>query len=111
MSGDYEAVTRHGEEGRSIIERLGDAQGTATSVNNLGLLARIAGDLDRARDLFTLAVDKWRLGGDRRGVAAALSNLAIVAPTRVRRRRPIGWASRHCTSTPIAASMKASSTA
>ena len=92
MSGDLGAARLHGEEGLEIIQQLGDEQGIATSHNNLGLVARISGDLDRAANLFTSALDNYRLREDRRGIAAASSNLAIVSRHRGERERALALA-------------------
>ena len=58
---------------------LGDTQGEAQSLNNLGLVARCKGEYEQARGLHSRSLEMFRDLGDRWSVALALANLGYVA--------------------------------
>jgi predicted ATPase/DNA-binding CsgD family transcriptional regulator len=65
-------------EGLALLEEIGDTAVIAASCNNLGALARQAGDRDRACVYFERAHHLWREVGDATGVARAAHNLAWI---------------------------------
>jgi tetratricopeptide (TPR) repeat protein len=58
---------------------LGNKQGVAVSLNNLGNLARNQGDNAGARTLFMESLALRRVLGDKQGIALALNNLGNIA--------------------------------
>jgi tetratricopeptide (TPR) repeat protein len=59
-----------------VAERLGDPSARAAALNNLALVAREAGDLDRALSLTEEALALCAAEGDRHREAALENNLA-----------------------------------
>ena len=66
-------------ESLAIKIEIGNREGEAISLNNLGLIAEKRGDLDGAERLYreSLAID--REIGDREGEAKVLGNLGVIA--------------------------------
>ncbi|MCI0695382.1 tetratricopeptide repeat protein, partial [candidate division KSB1 bacterium] len=79
-SGDYGTTTRlHLEESLEISRKLGDKQGVATVINNLGWIAAQLGELDAAKKLSEESLALHTELGDKRGRAVAFNNLAWTA--------------------------------
>jgi tetratricopeptide (TPR) repeat protein len=72
----YEDASRVLERGRVLFAAAGDAAGVAASVDDLGQVALLCGDLDRAVDLFREALKARE--GDARAVALSLTNIGRV---------------------------------
>ncbi len=66
------------EESLALRRALGDTYGTAASLNNLGVLARYQGQLERAESIFQESLTLRRMIGDTWGIAGSLSNLSSV---------------------------------
>ena len=69
-------------ESLAIKREIGDRQGEATSLNNLGIIAETRGDLAEAERLHRESLAIKREIGDRQGEASSLNNLGIIAETR-----------------------------
>jgi len=78
-SGNVDAAERAFRASRTLWRRLGDRQGEATALNNLGELARQRGQLDMAERYFEQALPILREVQDRQGEATVLNNLGLVA--------------------------------
>jgi tetratricopeptide (TPR) repeat protein len=79
-SGDYSTAARlHLEESLEISRKLGDKQGVATVINNLGWIAAQLGELDAAEKLSQESLALHTELGDQRGRAVAFNNLAWTA--------------------------------
>ena len=76
---DFPAARALYEESLAIRRKLGDRWGIATSLNNLGLLAREQDDYPAARALSEESLAIQRELGDREGIALSLTNLGSVA--------------------------------
>lgn len=63
---------------RQIFEQAGDRDGTATALNNLGIVLQKQGDLSGARQYLEQARDVFREVGDKNGYGSALTNLGEV---------------------------------
>ncbi len=79
MYDDITASEANYRESLAICEALGDDIGVATSSNDLGELARIAGALDEAQAHYARALGLWRAMGDATGVARGAFNMAQTA--------------------------------
>ena len=77
-AGDSEAAARY-RESLALYMRLGENGGTASACNDLGELARAAGEPERAEPLYDRALALWRGLHDSTGVARAAHNLAQLA--------------------------------
>jgi len=77
--GQYVQAQVHYRESRTVSEELGDRQGVANSLGNLGLVARNQSAYDDARDYFEQSLEMHEELGDRQGVATSLNNLGLVA--------------------------------
>ncbi len=64
------------------MREIGDRQGEAQSLNNLGLIAEIRGDVADAELLQRESLVIRREMGDRLGEAASLGNLGVIAQNR-----------------------------
>jgi non-specific serine/threonine protein kinase len=73
---DEAGATARYRELLALCERLGDDAGVAMASNDLGEIARGAGELDDAVPLYERALALWRAGSDPSGVARAAHNLA-----------------------------------
>ncbi|HYN88621.1 MAG TPA: tetratricopeptide repeat protein, partial [Ardenticatenaceae bacterium] len=62
-----------------LMREMGDRQGAARALNNLGRLAHLQGDYAAAQALYEESLALRREMGDKRGVAESLSGLAAVA--------------------------------
>jgi predicted ATPase len=67
------------EEGLAILRELGDRPGIAQALNNLGELARAAGDYDRAGEVYEECLEICRQTGEIIRQIMSLGNLAFVA--------------------------------
>ncbi len=76
--GDYGAAAALHAECLALRRAIGDQQGIAVSLHNLGLVARDQGQYDVARARFTESLTIKRVLGDRRGMAASLDDLGSV---------------------------------
>jgi predicted ATPase/class 3 adenylate cyclase len=77
--GDDLAARALHEEGLAIWRQLGDKWGMATSLNNLGMVARSQGDSPSARALYEESLAIKRELGDQWGMGASLNNLGNLA--------------------------------
>jgi non-specific serine/threonine protein kinase len=75
-------ATRRLTQALELRRRLDDQRGVARALNSLGVVARSAGDLDRAEALFTESLAIRRATGDPADSAITVSNLGIVASDR-----------------------------
>lgn len=77
--GDFIAAQAHVEEALSIFEQLGNKQGIARALNELGLVASYQGDYSAARHFLqqSLAI-KREIGGEW-SIANSINNLGLVA--------------------------------
>jgi predicted ATPase/DNA-binding NarL/FixJ family response regulator len=73
---DQDAATARYRELLALCERLHDDAGVAMACNDLGEIARAAGELEEAVPLYERALELWRAGSDPSGVARAAHNLA-----------------------------------
>lgn len=80
--GDYQAARAMAEEGLALCRALGDRQGIATMLKDLGIVYDYQGDLDTAASLYRESMEIFRDLGDRWGVATNLSNLGTLADMR-----------------------------
>jgi len=77
--GDYEASGEMYEAAAALYGDIGDSEGIAASLNNLGVIADSQGQYVRAADLFERSLALKRERGDTRGVTTTLSNLGRLA--------------------------------
>ncbi len=77
--GDYRAARAYHEESLAIRQEVGDQQGQAVSLTDLGVVAARQGDYSTARALYTESLAIRREVGDQRGIAASLINLGLVS--------------------------------
>ncbi len=77
--GDYAAAQSLLEESLSTYTELGDKQGIAVSLNNLGIVAGDQGHYERAAAFYTKSLAIARELGATDTIAMVLNNLAIVA--------------------------------
>jgi predicted ATPase/class 3 adenylate cyclase len=76
--GEYGQAAALYEEALALFRALGDKQGIAGSLTNLGIVADERGEHERAAALFEEAVTLARERGDTRQIATTLGNLAAV---------------------------------
>jgi class 3 adenylate cyclase/tetratricopeptide (TPR) repeat protein len=72
----YDDARRHAQISLGLCEAIGDDQGIAASLNNLGMIDDATGDLPAAIASFRRAVDQFEAIGNEHGLACALDNLA-----------------------------------
>ncbi len=77
--GDYGAARALYTESLEISRLLGNQQGIAASLYNLGIVADSQGDYGSARALHTESLKIRRLLGNQQDIAASLNNLGILA--------------------------------
>ncbi len=77
--GDYEQAHHYYEQSLRLRRALGDRQGTADSLNNLGNLAYSQGNYDEARQLHEESLAIRRSLADLYGIANSLNNLGNLA--------------------------------
>jgi len=77
--GDYEAAGELYEAAAALYGDIGDSEGIAASLNNLGVIADSQGQYTRAVNLFERSLALKRERGDTRGVTTSLSNLGRLA--------------------------------
>jgi predicted ATPase/DNA-binding SARP family transcriptional activator len=87
---DYNAGLRYARESCRLAEEDGDQRRYGSALNNIGLTLRILGRPDEATPQLEAALRVWQTLRDKRGEAAALGNLGIIArqtgdPARSRR--------------------------
>src|SRR5439155_34147 len=67
------------EESLALSRSLGDKQGMASMLNNLGIMAHQQGDTSAGRELYEESLAIRRELGDKWSIAASLNNLGLVA--------------------------------
>jgi tetratricopeptide (TPR) repeat protein len=77
--GDYERAAALFQEALALRRGIGDQAGVATSLHNLGRVARHRGDLRQAGASFRESLDLRRALGDLQGTASSLAELGAVA--------------------------------
>jgi hypothetical protein len=75
--GDYGAARAFSEEGLSIFRALGNREGAAAILMNLGGVTREQGDYAAARSLFKECLAIFRDLGQREGIIQGLGGLAV----------------------------------
>ena len=76
---DLERATALGEEGLKLARKLGDEEGAATTLLNLGVAVMVRGELERATSLIEDGLPLFRESGDKWGLARSLLCLGLVA--------------------------------
>ena len=76
---DFAAALRYGERTRDLAQSSGDRLRYASALNNIGLALRCLGRLDEAEQTFNAALGGWQAVQDRRGEAATIGNLGVLA--------------------------------
>ncbi|MFB9360554.1 BTAD domain-containing putative transcriptional regulator [Actinoplanes nipponensis] len=79
---DHVASLAFGFEGLAMAEREDDARAIAVACNNTATTLRCLDRLDEAEPLLRRALNWFHTAGERRGEAAALTNLGIIARRR-----------------------------
>ena len=79
LQGDYASARRLAEQGLTLYQECGDAEGEARSLSNLGAILVSSGELERAGAVLDEAVSRSRDLADRRVHALALNNRGDVA--------------------------------
>lgn len=79
MQSDYTEARTAFETSLPLLHSVGDQNGIASALNNLGGIASEQGDYERASELYDQSLAMRRQLGDQRGIANALNNLAVVA--------------------------------
>jgi predicted ATPase/class 3 adenylate cyclase len=77
--GDYATARTRFEESLALWRDLGNQQGIATSLNDLGWVASSQGDFAAAHSLSQESLVLWREIGNQQGIATSLHNLGFVA--------------------------------
>lgn len=77
--GFYEAAHTEFREARGLSEELDDRSGIATSLGNIGLVARRQGDFEAAREYHEDSLDISEDLDDQSGIAKSLNSLGAVA--------------------------------
>jgi non-specific serine/threonine protein kinase len=77
--GDYDAAITHHEASLAVSRALGDRQGIASSLNNLGNIAHDRSDYDAARRYHGESLAISREIDDTRGIARSLANIGVTA--------------------------------
>ena len=77
--GNYAEAVAQDEEALLILREIGDKQGTADALNNLGIAARFQGDYALAQVRYEESLAIKREIGDKRGIGSSLLNLGVVA--------------------------------
>jgi len=77
--GNYAEAAAQDEEALVILRAIGDKQGTADALNNLGIVARMQGDYAEAQVRYEESLAIKREIGDKRGIGSSLLNLGVVA--------------------------------
>jgi predicted ATPase/DNA-binding SARP family transcriptional activator/DNA-binding CsgD family transcriptional regulator len=76
---DLERAIALGEEGLELARALGDEEGTAATLVNLGVAVMIQGELERATALIGESLPLFRKLGNKSGLANSLNCLGLVA--------------------------------
>jgi MalT-like TPR region len=74
---ELDEAERYANDRRALCLSLGDEDGASRALQNLGMVADLRGDLDRARTLYEAVVASGRERGVEVGIP--LGNLAIIA--------------------------------
>jgi non-specific serine/threonine protein kinase len=76
---DYERATVLFQTALARARELGDAQGMAEALHNLGVVASHGGDTGAARQMCEEALALRRASGDRHGIVKSLTTLGLIA--------------------------------
>jgi non-specific serine/threonine protein kinase len=76
---DYEKALTQLEESLDLYQKLGDQEGMAWVLNNIGNVRLDQGDYDGAVSLYEESLARYRELGEKDGISRTLNNLAIVA--------------------------------
>jgi non-specific serine/threonine protein kinase len=79
LAGDVKSAERHGAEGYALVRELGEPADVARAANQIGIIAMIREQFDRARDSFEEALSIHTAINDERGVFTVTNNLGVVA--------------------------------
>jgi tetratricopeptide (TPR) repeat protein len=82
VQGEPERAAPLYEEALGLWRDLGDEQGRATALTNLGEIMHLRGELEQAVTLYRDALRIYQQAGDRRNAAAVLADLGQVARDR-----------------------------
>ena len=82
LAGRTHSAQQHYLRALDTFRKNGDRQGEASSLNNLGVIAKTRGDLAEAERLQRESLAIRREVGDRQGEATSLNNLAVLAASR-----------------------------
>jgi tetratricopeptide (TPR) repeat protein len=85
--GEYEAACAFHQESLAIRREIGNRQGIAASLDNLGNVARVQGEYEAAWALYEECLAIFRELGDRRSIAGSLESLAHLATEQAQPRR------------------------
>ena len=77
--GDYERAASYFREGEPLLRASGDMPGLARNLGNQGHMARDCGDPVAARPLIEESLALYERIGQKRGIAIALAQLAMIA--------------------------------
>ena len=76
---DYERATVFHQDALALYRHLGDQQGIAFALNNIGAQAVCQGDYERAMPFLEESLALYRKVGDKRGIFYPLTSLGVVA--------------------------------
>jgi non-specific serine/threonine protein kinase len=76
--GDQATARGYFEEGLVLLRQVGDRQGVATALNNLGVVTNRQGDLAAARSYYEMGLEEFREVGNKGDIALGLRNLSDV---------------------------------
>ena len=77
--GNYEEARSLYEVAIGVAKELGDDQGLAASLHNLGIVAQHQGHYQKAKELYNQSLEIKRSLGDQAGIASSLHQLGIIA--------------------------------
>ena len=80
--GDYSQAENYYGQSLKIAQELDDRSGIASSLGNLGYIARYRGDYDKAEEYYLQSLQIRQELGDRSGIASSLDNLGYIAQYR-----------------------------
>src|SRR5207247_1527840 len=78
QAGEYELAKRHSEESLHLATEQNWVGDVARTLNNLGMVAHVRGDLSEAQTRFEEFLSLCKQAGNPRRIAAGLTNLATV---------------------------------
>ncbi|MFN3265896.1 MAG: BTAD domain-containing putative transcriptional regulator [Deinococcales bacterium] len=77
--GHLESSKAHLERAREMYIALGDNNSLGICFNDLGIVAALQNDIDKAKELFENSLSLKREAGDKQGIAYAIGNLGVIA--------------------------------